>query len=69
MKHWDYKTRDKPKGADKSGDASGKSKIDRNKYFTCIAFTPDGNELIICQSDGHIKVMDMKTNLFKEYIQ
>jgi len=62
-------TRDKPKASDKSGEAGSKSKIDRSKLYTCIAFTPDGNELIVCQSDGHIKVMDMKTSQFKEYVQ
>jgi WD40 repeat protein len=34
--------------------------------YTCIAFTPDGSELVVCQSNGFIKVMDMKTSQFKE---
>lgn len=59
-------TRDKPKAIEKG--EGGKSKIDKNKLYTCIAFTPDGNELIVCQSNNEIKVMDMKTNQFKEYV-
>lgn len=59
-------TREKPKvdkeGKKEEGNGDGKRRVDRNKLYTAIAFTPDGTELIVCQSDGIIKVMDMKTS-------
>jgi WD40 repeat protein len=65
--NYNKSTRDKPK---EKSDGKGKDgKADRSKLYTCIAFTPDGSELIVCQSDGNIKVMDMKTSQFKETSQ
>jgi len=36
------------------------------KYFTAIEFTPDGNEILIAQHNGDIKVMDSETVQFKK---
>jgi hypothetical protein len=41
-------TRDKTKASDKTGESGGKPKIDKSKLYTCMAFTPDGQELIVC---------------------
>ena len=63
--------RDKPKAkdADAQGpkrDAEGRRILDKNKLFTTIDFTPDGTELIICQNDSLLNVMDLKTAKFKD---
>lgn len=40
------------------------SKNSEGKIFTAIEFTPDGNEILIAQYDGGIKIMDAHTGTF-----
>lgn len=41
-------------------------KDDSFKYFTCIEFTPDGQEILVAQHNGDIKVIDAETVQFKK---
>ena len=36
------------------------------KVFTCIEFTPDGQEILVAQYNGYIKIMDAQTGNFKK---
>ena len=74
---WDYQKKGDPilhnydlfrKGEDSTKDkseGSGKGPF----YFTSMAFTPDGEELLIGQSNGTIQVMDANTGMYKKYSQ
>ena len=47
----------------------GKEKQDKRsgfRFFTCIEFTPDGNEILVAQHNGDIRVMDAETVQFKK---
>lgn len=37
------------------------NKSSEGKIFTAVEFTPDGQELLVAQYDGAIKVMDTTT--------
>jgi len=43
-----------------------RERANRAKLFTCIEFTPDGSELLVGQSTGHIQVVDPTTGQYKK---
>ena len=53
-------------GGNRGSGKDAKKKDGNKARYTCITFTPDGSELIVCDAAGEIKVMDMKTSQFKE---
>lgn len=67
---WDYMKKGDPiSNYDffKKEDAGGKNSDGR--IFTCIEFTPDGEEILVAQYNGEIKIMDSKTGKFKKMNQ
>lgn len=74
---WDYLKKGDPilhnydlfrKGEDSSKDKNegvGKGA----QLFTTMVFTPEGDELLIGQSNGIIQVMDANTGMYKKYSQ
>lgn len=72
---WDYMKKGDPvlhnydlfrKGEDSSKDKEGGKGA---QQFSTMVFTPDGDELLIGQSNGVIQVMDAKTGMYKKYSQ
>ena len=59
---WDYIKKGDPIG---NYENFGKEKHDNKgsgfRFFTCIEFTPDGNEILVAQYNGDIRVMDAET--------
>jgi len=54
----------------KPGDVKkGKDDAEGKKLFTVMEFTPDGNELLIGQKNGYIKVVDPTTAKYKKLSQ
>ena len=43
-----------------------KEKSQRNKIFTTLEFTPQGDELLVGQSNGTIQIIDPETGKYKE---
>ena len=76
---WDYVKKGDPiafqfeqytRDAKLLGEKKGaKDSKDTNKIFTVMEFTPDGEELLIGQADGEIKVVDPKTAKYKKLTQ
>lgn len=55
----------------RKGEDSGKDKGEGKgaQLFTTMVFTPEGDELLIGQSNGVIQVMDANTGMYKKYSQ
>ena len=60
------------KGKKGDGDPAADKKEEKsaaNKLFTTLEFTPDGDELLVGQSNGIIKIIDPETGKYKELAQ
>ena len=67
-------TQDKGKGKKGEDDPAStkkedKEKSQRNKIFTTLEFTPQGDELLVGQSNGTIQIIDPETGKYKELSQ
>ena len=54
-------------GKGKKGDEPGskKEKKEVRKVFTCIEFTPQGDELLVAKGNGYIEIIDPETGKYK----
>lgn len=56
---WDYLKKGDPiSNYENFNKEKKKNKANDFKYFTCIEFTPQGDEILVSQYNGEIKVMD-----------
>ena len=62
---WDYMKKGDPISNYENFNKEKQSSPDF-KYFTCMEFTPDGQEILVAQYNGDIKVMDAETVQFKK---
>lgn len=58
-------------GKVKKGDEPGanKEKKEQKKLFTCIEFTPQGDELLVAKANGCIEIIDPETGKYKNLQQ
>ena len=69
---WDYAKRGEPpilNNYELFRKEESKEKDAKQHYFTVMAFTPEGDELLIGQSNGIIQILDTNTGMYKKLTQ
>jgi len=64
---WDYMNKGDPMSNYENFNKETKESKGKDfKYYTLVEFTPDGQELLVAQWNGDIKILDIHTCTFKK---